>query len=371
MRIAIQAADLDHQRIDGTRVYILNMLRRFGDLSLNDEFNIYHRREFNPELIPPNFQNYHVKKVTAPFFWTQTGFASALEKDKLDVLWMPMQNIPLMRSRHLKTVTTIHDLAYKYFPKYFPKKDLFELNLLGGWAIRKSDKIIAVSESTKKDILKFYPKIKAEKIKVIYHGFDPEIYAQENDLIKEKGVRQKFGIMGNYILYTGAIQPRKNLRILISAFEIYKKNSGSNVNLVLAGEKAWLWESIEKRVKISKYANDIIMPGKIQFEDLGHLMRGASLYVYPSLYDGFGITVLEAMAARVPVICANNSSLPEVGGDAVLYFDTKNTVMLAEKIQDLLRDEALKNDLIEKGLQQIKKFSWDKCAEETLEWLRG
>lgn len=370
MKIAIQAADLDNKRIDGTRVYILNLLRHFGKLAPSDEFLIYHRGDFNPELAPPEFSNYKIKKINFPFLWTQTRFTWELLKDNPDVLWMPMHNLPLIRKKKLKTVVTVHDLAYKYFPEYFPKKDLCKLNLLGSLAINGADKLIAISESTKRDILKFYPRVREEKIKVIYHGFDAVLFSQERNRTEEIKIKKELGIDGDYILYSGAIQPRKNLQTLIEAFEIYKKSSGSDIKLVLAGGNAWLWEKVKEKADQSPFKQDIIMPGKLKFGVLGHLTRGAAVYAYPSLYEGFGITVLEAMAARVPLISADNSSLREVGGGAAEYFNANNAKELAEKIKKVFSDERLRNDMIAKGLEQIRKFSWEKCAAETLEWMK-
>jgi glycosyltransferase involved in cell wall biosynthesis len=378
MRIAIQAADLDHPRIDGTRVYILSLLRRFGTLSPQDEFIIYHKNNFNPELVPPDFANYLVKKIKSPMLWTQTRLAYELSKDKPDVLWMPMHNLPIInkalknrKTDKPKIIVTIHDLAFKIFPDHFPKKDLMKLNLLTGLAVKYADKIITISESSKKDILKFYPRTKAEKIKVIYHGFDAELFSAPRNINQEKELKRRLGIEDEYILYTGAIQPRKNLETLIRAYEICKKRTPSRLKLVLAGEKAWMWENIEKLAQSRSFSGDIIMPGKLKFCDLGPLMRGASLYAYPSLYEGFGITILEAMASSVPVICSHNSSLPEVGSEAVLYFSDNNAEDLALKIEKVLGDEKLRRDLVAKGREQIKKFSWDQCARETLEFIKG
>ena len=371
MKIAIQAADLDHARIDGTRVYILNVLRQLGALDQDSEFFVYHRGAFNPELKPPEFSNYKFKKIAAPVMWTQTRFAYDVWKTDPDVLWMPMAAIPLVRRKKLRTVVTIHDLAFKHFPEYFTPADLRKLNFMADLAVRKADGIIAISEATKKDILKFYPEIEAEKIKVIYHGFTGNIFSAARDSAEESAVKSSLGIDGEYILYSGAIQPRKNLETLIRAFELFKEASKSGIKLVLAGEKAWLWENIEKMAINSPFKADILMPGKLKFDDIGHLFRGARVFVQPAFYEGFGITVLEAMAAKIPVILANNSSLPEVGGDAALYFEAGSADELADMIGLVLADEKLRTGLVAKGTEQIKKFSWDKCAQETLEYLKS
>ncbi|MFZ2976100.1 MAG: glycosyltransferase family 1 protein [Candidatus Moraniibacteriota bacterium] len=372
MKIAIQAADLDWERIDGTRVYILNLLKYFGKLDLKSQFLIYHKKNFNPELTPDKFSNYDIRKIPFPFFWTQIRLCLSLFWEKPDVLWMPMHNIPLFRNKKMRTVVTIHDLAFKYFPDHFRKYDLLKLNLLVGWAVRRSDGIIAISQATKKDILKFYPEIKADKIKVINHGFDKEIFEKERNQEKEQEIRDKFNIQGRYIFYVGALQPRKNLKTLISAFEELKKEKQyRDVKLVLAGEKAWLWKEIFQQIQNSPVRNEIITPGKIKFADLGHLMRGAEIFCFPSLYEGFGIPVLEAFISGVPVVCANNSSLPEVAGEAALYFEPKDYSQLSLQIKKILDNPELRQDLISKGIKQAQKFSWEKCAQETLDYLKS
>ncbi len=372
MKIAIQAADLDWARIDGTRVYILNLLKYFGQFDPHSQFLIYHKKNFNPELTPEKFSNYKIRKIPFPFFWTQIRLCLSLFWEKPDVLWMPMHNIPLFRNKKMRTVVTIHDLAFKYFPDHFRKYDLIKLNLLVGWAVRRSDGIIAISQATKKDILKFYPSIKENKIKVINHGFDKEVFDKDRNLEKEQEIRKKFNIQGRYIFYIGALQPRKNLGTLISAFEELKKDGQyKDVKLVLAGEKAWLWDGIFSQIENSLVKKEIITPGKIKFCDLGHLMRGAEIFCFPSLYEGFGIPVLEAFNSRVPVVCANNSSLPEVAGEAVLYFEPKNYSQLSLQIKKVLDNPELRNNLIKKGLAQAQKFSWEKCAQETLEYLKN
>jgi glycosyltransferase involved in cell wall biosynthesis len=372
MKIAIQAADLDAERIDGTRVYIKNLLEHFGKLDTSSQFLIYHKNHFNPELTPPDFSNYKIIKKSWPIFWTQMRLSSSLIREKPDVLWMPMHNIPYFKPKNIKTVVTIHDLAFKYFPECFTKWELWKLNFLAKMAIQKSDKIITISESSKNDILKFYPKIKAEKIKVISHGFSKEVFEKETDPEVLVQLLESFKLQTkSYLLYVGAIQPRKNLSVLIEAFEKVKNDEKyKDLKLVLAGEKAWMWEEVFRKINSSQYKNDIITPGKIKFEEVGNLMRGAAVFCFPSLYEGFGLPILEAFAARVPVVSANNSSLPEVAGDAALYFEGKDSQMLTQNLKSVLENADLRNDLIQKGIKQAEKFSWEKCARETLEYLK-
>lgn len=371
MKIAIQAADLDASRIDGTRVYIFNLLKQFGKLDSSSEFYIYHCNKFNPELAPPNFSNYKIKTVSAPFFWTQTRFAWELRKDNPDVLWMPVHSLPIWRKNKMKTIVTIHDLAFKFFPEYFTKKDLCRLNWLADYSIKNSDKIIAISESTKKDIIKLYPEVKEDKIKVIYHGFDQDFFQKNESSEELNNFLASYKLEAkNYLLYVGAIQPRKNLEVLVESFEEIKKEY-QNLKLVIVGEKAWLWEKVLERIEKSPVKNDIILPGQLGFQKTRLFYQGALAFVFPSLYEGFGLPVLEAMASQTPVISAQNSSLPEVGGSAALYFKAESPKELAEQIRKIISDEDLRNDLIERGLEQIKKFSWENCAEETLNYLKN
>ncbi len=370
MKIAIQAADLDNNRIDGTRVYLYNLLKYFGKLSPQNDFLIYHKNKFNSQLTPPNFSNYYFKKINFPLLWTQTSFSWNIWKENVDILWMPMHNIPLLRKKRLKTIVTIHDLAFKKFPQYFTFKNLSKLNILTDLAIKKSTKIIAVSHSTKQDILNFYPHIKEEKIKVIYHGFDKSLFFKQPKKDVTNKILKKFNLhKSQFILYVGAIQPRKNLITLIQAFEIFKKNNLSSFKLVLAGEKAWQWKKTIQTIQNSPFSQDIILTGKINFQEITTLYQNASLFVFPSFYEGFGIPILEALASNTPTLAARNSSLTEVGGKAVQYFSEKNINELAKLIENVLYNKILQEKMIAEGKNWIKNFSWEKCAQETLDFL--
>lgn len=370
MKIAIHAADLDHGRIDGTRVYILNMLRQFGNESPDDDFLIYHKTSFNPQLSPPNLKNYQTKSLGKFMAWTHTRFAWEIFRKKPDALWIPLHNLPWPRRRSLRTIVTIHDLAFKFFPEYFTAKDLFKLNLLADHAIRKSDRIVAISNSTKKDILKLYPEVGEEKITVIHHGFDADLFQKEIGLVDSEKILKNHALeAGKYLLYVGAIQPRKNLGVLIKAFEKIKETH-PEMKLVFAGEKAWMWEGVFGQISKSSVRQDIIITGKVPFADLPVLYKNASVFVFPSLYEGFGMPVLEAFASGVPVVCANNSSLPEVGGEAALYFEGDDANGLVEKISLILGSDSARKEMIQKGMVRLENFSWKKCARKTLDTIK-
>ncbi len=369
MNIAIHAADLDSERIDGTRIYIHNCLKNFGLLNKRDQFLIYHKKkDFNAQLTPPEFSNYKVIRLRFLFCWTQTRFAWEMRKAKPDALWMPMHSLPYLRSKKTKTVATIHDLAFKFFPDFFPRGDLRRLNLFTDYAIRNADRLIAVSNSTKNDIMKLYPGVEEDKIKVVYHGYDKTLF---NMSVSQKEIRvtkAKYGIShAGYIIYVGAVQPRKNIGVLIDAFNIVrKKKEFEDFGLVIAGGLGWMYKDIIR--KIGK-AENVVALGNFKTEDLPALISGAEVFVLPSLYEGFGLPVLEAMACGTPVIAADNSSLREVAGDGGLLFNARDSMGLAEILFKILKSGKLKNELRAKGLRRVKKFSWEKCARETLECL--
>lgn len=367
MNIAIQAADLDAERIDGTRVYLLRLLERFGMILPEQRWHLYHRTRFNPDLAPPAFPNYTVHTVPFPFFWTQTRFSAELFRLKPERVFLPVQALPLFLPRQTESIVTIHDLAFKIFPEHFPSRDLRRLNWFTDFAVSRATRLIAVSEATKRDILKFYPKTREEKVRVIHHGFDapPSVSERETE-----ETLKKFGLIsGEYMLYVGALQPRKNLTRLMEAFATLARKYPS-ARLVLAGEAAWMSEEIFRARERNLFRDRIILTGRVSFADRAVLYKGARLFVFPSLYEGFGLPVLEAFAAGVPVICADNSSLPEVASDGACFFDAGNTESLADAILDLWEEnESNRQALIEKGRGRLKKFSWDMCARETAEWI--
>lgn len=374
MKIAVDCADLDCSRIDGTRVYIKQLLDWFGNIDKKNEFYLYHQIQFNDLLHPKNFANYVEKKIPSHWWWTQTVFPAELRCEKPDVCWMPIQQIPFIGPKKTKYVITIHDLAFKFFPEHFPKKDLWKLNFFTDTAVKRAHKIIAISEATKKDILKFYPNINPTKIFVVYHGFDVEHFLPRKTEQEISQVKEELAIKNDqkqrYLLYVGALQPRKDLKTLISAFELIKKDAEfSDLQLVLAGEPAWMSEEVVSFARESIYKEDIILTGKVDFAQLPSLYQGAEIFVYPSLYEGFGIPILEGLASKTPVVTADNSSLAEVGGDAVVLFESGNIIELKNVLLKILKSSKIKEEMILKGIAQAKEFSWEKSAKKTLEVL--
>ncbi len=372
MRIAIQSADLDAARIDGTRIYILRLLERLGSLMPREEWHLFHRDTFNPDMVPPSLPNYFFHSVPFPFLWTQTRFAWELSRLRPEQVFMPIQTLPVFLPKGTASVVTVHDLAFKIFPGHFPSKDLRRLNWFTDFSVAHATRLIAVSESTKRDILSYYPNVSERKIRVIRHGFDASLFSLSvptGNSSRERETLKKFNLVSKeYILYVGAIQPRKNLPCLMRAFETFGKNCPL-AKLVLAGEAAWMSDSIFRAYEGHPLRDRIVMTGRVSFDERAILYRNARVFVYPSLYEGFGLPILEAFSADVPVICANNSSLPEVAGNAAVFFDAAKSDELAENLLDLWKSTDRLSELVQKGREQLKKFSWDRCARETAEWI--
>ncbi len=366
LHIGVHASELDQERIDGTRVYLHNVLTHMQKNTAHDRFTLYHRRDFHPALRPPDNPRYRIARIPDAPLWTQTRFARALWKDAPDVVWMPLHNAPLIHKKHMKIVVTIHDVAFLRFPQTFPAKDLRKLRFLTRHAVRTADHIIAVSHATKKDLLTYYPRLSADDITVVHHGIDMAVWQKTYpDHVVRDVLATHCVAASQYIVHVGAVQPRKNLVRLIAAFERIKKTA-PHMKLVLVGGRGWLWETIEQRAKDSVYADDILFAGNIPFRDVVILVQNAGVCVLPSLYEGFGLPVLEAMAARTPVVAARNSSITEIAGDAAVYCDANSSASIARGIVRVLSDAQLQHTLRTKGTQRAAQFSWEHCAKNTL-----
>ena len=293
--------------------------------------------------------------------WTMLGLSKKIYKDKnnLDVFFSPTHYLPLFSV--VPSVVSIFDLSYLKYPELFKKKDLYQLKIWGRYSIKRAKAVITISESSKNAIIEEY-KLASDKVHVVYPGIKELINNRE---INMTDLQKKYGIKKNFILFVGTIQPRKNIARMVEAISQIPE-----LELIVVGKKGWQYEGIldsprkfgvENRVKFLEFVPD---------EELSELYKNAICFVLPSLYEGFGLPILEAMKYGCPVVTSNTSSLPEAGGDAALYFDPEDSSDIAEKIKKLLSDDKLREDMIEKGYKQAKKFSWEKAAKETLHVLK-
>ncbi|MEK7627128.1 MAG: glycosyltransferase family 1 protein [Patescibacteria group bacterium] len=307
--------------------------------------------------LPENFE-IRILKWSA-FAWTQARLSLEMLKKECDVLFIPAHVLPIVHSRN--SVVAIHGLEYEYFPEHYPFWFSKYLRWSTKYAARNARKITTVSNNTKKDLVELYG-VSEKKIKVIHHGVEKSEIPPAKIFAKNLGGQE----FKNYILYIGRIELKKNIVGIIKAFEIFKEKYKLPHKLILAGSPGFGYEKIKYQILHTKYKNTIIETGYVDNEEKERLYNNASLFLFPSFYEGFGMPILEAQARGVPVISSNISSMPEVGGRGALYVDPNGYNDIADKMYALLTDENLRNDMINKGYENIKKFSWEKCARETL-----
>ena len=224
----------------------------------------------------------------------------------------------------------------------------------------KSDLIITISESAKADIIKHF-NIDEKKIKIVTPGIDLQKYSYKYSKSELENIRKKYNLPKNYILYLGTIEPRKNIERIVKAFKKYKKEINDDLKLVIVGRKGWKYDNIMKLIE--SMGTDIIITGYIDEEDKVPIYKLAQIFVFPSLYEGFGMPILEAMASKTPVITSNISSMPEVAGNAGMLVDPFNENEIFEAYKKILSDDELKKEMVQKGLEQAKKFEWKKSVE--------
>lgn len=271
-------------------------------------------------------------------------------------------------TKKCKTVTTFHDLSFERYPEFFDlKRKLWHFSNFPREQARKADRLIAVSRSTALDLCNIY-KISPEKIFIIHSGINRTFF-DSVPIERLKIIKNKYYLPDRFILFLSTIEPRKNIMKAIKAFELFKEFSQNNkvgIKLVIAGKPGWIYNEIFQAIRYSKFRKDIIYIGFIDDEDKSGLYQLSEVFVYPSIYEGFGFPPLEAMASRVPVIASQTSSLPEVTGSAALFVNPLDAKDIAKAMEKVIFDDNLKNELRERGEEQAKKFSWEKCAKDTL-----
>ncbi|OGH14357.1 MAG: hypothetical protein A2687_01885 [Candidatus Levybacteria bacterium RIFCSPHIGHO2_01_FULL_38_26] len=328
--------------------------------------------------------------------WTQFALPLNLylERPRPDVFFSPTHYAP--RFSPVPTVISIMDLSYIHFPQLFKKSDLYQLKNWTSYSLHNAKKVLTISKASRNDIIKEY-KVAEDKVVVTYPGIKSEIrnprFAarrakfETNTKYKKqmkKTLKDKYGINGEYILFVGTLQPRKNIERLIEAFSLLchpKRSEGSrdsspanrraqnDIQLVIVGKKGWLYEDILKAPKKFEIKDKVKFLDFVSDEDLPGFYENAICFVLPSLYEGFGLPVLEAMKYGCPVITSSVSSLPEAGGDAALYINPLDVEDIAKNLELIINNSELRKKLIEKGYEQVKKFSWEKTARETLDVL--
>ncbi len=362
MRVAIDARKL-HDFGIGT--YIRNLLRHLARIDRENEYVLLCQQSdmgvaatlgenFRAVLEPAD--NYSIaEQIHVPW---------VLMREKPDVYHAPHYVLPVaVRSR---SVVTIHDCIHLMFPQYLPNRAAYAYARGAMWsAARRSDRILTVSEASKRDILHFF-NVPPDKISVVYNAIDERIWEEPppEDIAR---VRERFQLDQRFVLYAGTIKPHKNLVRLIEAFAQLRKGEFEELKLLIIGDEISKLPALRRAVHSYKLHKHVRFLGFLPDETLAALYRLASLFVFPSLYEGFGLPPLEAMASGTPVVTSNVSSLPEVAGDAAVLVDPYDVSSIVEGMRRVLSDSALANELRRKGLIRARDFSWARSVARTHE----
>ncbi len=385
MLIGVDASRVRAAGRTGTETYSLHLIRAMVAAAPRQRFRLFINAASSAGALWPGSMPAHVSLRAMPFprLWTHVRLSAEMLIRPPDVLFVPAHVLPLIHPR--RSVVTVHDLGYLAYPEAHRPADRRYLDWSTRWNATEAAAVLADSAATKADLVAAYG-IPPGKIHVIHLGRD-ETLARVADPDQIVAVGRKYGIAepaagAGYLLYIGTLQPRKNLARLIEAFaRVAGTPAAAGLQLVLAGGKGWLFEGMRLPALVERLglAGRVLFPGYVANADLPALLSGARAFVFPSLHEGFGIPVLEAGACGVPVITSNTSSLPEVAGDpaagpegaAALLVDPHDVEAIAEAMHRVLTDDALRAELVRRGHENVKRFSWEKCARETLAVLLG
>lgn len=362
MTIAVNTRFLLNDYLEGYGYFIYETFKRITAAHPEHEFVFVFDRPFDKRFV---FGANIKPVVTGPparhpllwKLWYDIKLPAVLRKYKADVLVSCDGFCSLVTK--IPQCLVVHDLAFLHYPSFNKKSHLSFYKKNTPKFLSKAKSVATVSEFSKKDILAAY-NADEDKIDVVYSAAK-EIFSPVSDEDKA-ATKNKYTGGKEYFVYAGAIHPRKNLMNLLKAFSVFKKRMQSNMKLVLAGRLAWKYESFTENLKSYKYRDDVILTGYVPEDELIKIIGSAYGLVYPSLLEGFGVPVLEAMQCKVPVIISANSSMQEIAGEAALYVAPDDHTDIADKMMLLYKDEKLRNELIRKGQLVAKQYSWDKTA---------
>jgi len=394
LHIGIDASRIAVAARTGTEHYTYELLAALAQRDRVSHYTLYCNQL--PTVLPPLGPNFALRSIPFPRLWTHLRLSAELALRPPDVLFVPAHVLPLGAPlrRRTRTVVTIHDMGYLHFPEAHTHMHRRYLRLSTLWSARAADRVIAISTATRDDLVR-YTGVRPDKIAVIHHGVSERLRPITDQTAIDAAL-SRYGIRQPYFLYLGTVQPRKNLVRLIEAFAQFDErrktkdersmiatyigepssfvlrpsSETSALQLVIAGKKGWLTEAIERRAAELGVADRVSFIGYLPDEDVPALLSGALGFVFPSLYEGFGMPVLEAMACGAPVLASDSSSLPEVAGDAALLVDPTDVGAIAAGLARLAHDASLRADLRARGLARAAQFTWDRCAAQTLEVLQ-
>lgn len=377
MRIGIDIRLIGKKRT-GDEAVVFNLVKNLAKIDQTNEYFLFtdvvdeeQLSVISTQIDISNKNNFKI--ISLPnrnkFTWNFWTLPKYLRRNPVDI-FHTQYITPWFVPKSIKIVTIVHDISFNFFPQLIKFSDLFFLKTLIPLSLRRADKIIGVSQFTRDEIIKFY-KIKPEKVDYIYNSVsDDFLNSQSGEEIpetKKEEIRKKYNLPEKFILYMGTLQPRKNIPQLIEAYAAVKNKLGG-IELVICGNRqaANFDRKIDKAIAKNKLEENVIFPGFIEEEDKKTIFQMAHAFVFPSLYEGFGIPVLEAMSQGVPVLASNIPSLKEIAQDSALYFDTTSIADFSQKLYDICVDDGLRAKLIQSGMARISFFSWKNSAQKML-----
>lgn len=364
MIIGIDASRATTGQRTGTEAYAYFLIRSLIPLAAGRDhrLRLYFNQPPSEELFPVTDG---VESVVIPQrrLWTHARLGHELRRRPPDVFFTPAHVIPFGYGR--PSVATIHDLGYEHFPEAHPRRQLAYLRWSTRHNARVARRVVADSAATRDDLVRLYG-VDAAKIEVVYPGIDPDL-RRATDEARITAALDHYGIRPPYLLYLGTLQPRKNLVRLVEAFAASSLHN-DGCTLVLAGKAGWLAEPLLAAINNLPPAvrGRVHLPGYIGETEKNLLLSGATALVFPSLYEGFGFPVLEAQACGTPVVCSNTSSLPEVAGEGAWLADPLDTAALAEAMRRVATNAGLRATLIERGYDNLRRFTWEDAAGRAL-----
>ncbi len=364
----------------GLNAHLLNLSGNYRSAGIN--WYIYHLLKNLPaseyeytvfaseHRVRDSFRQFHFAESRWPtqhpiarIAWEQLIQPFALRHERIDLLHALAFAGPLGAS--IPWVVTVYDLSFVRYPHSFNSANRIYLRWAVGHAVQHASRVIAISESTKRDLVSMFG-IPADRVNVVYCGFDKG-FSEPRPRVEIESWRARRGLAAPFILYVGTIEPRKNIARLLRAFAQAKRAARLPHRLVLVGARGWKYSEIDRIVAEEQLTDSVVFTGYVAQEELPYWYRAADLLVYPSLYEGFGLPPLEAMASGLPVVSSNASSLPEVVGDAALVIDPEDEEALADAIVCGVTDHTVREEMVARGLKQASKFSWVRTARETVQ----
>ena len=346
----------------GNETYYDQLLKHLATAATNGHRYVVYYTHLDAATRVPASEKFRLKRLWpgTPFWRIPVGFPLEFRREKLDVFHAQYMIPPFCKC---KSVTTIPDIAYEHYPQFFSRFDVVRAKVLIRRSAERADHIITVSDYSKKDISTTYH-IDPDRITVTHEGAGPDFFPRNKDVCQEQ-IARKYGIKTPFILYVGRLQERKNLRRLLSAYARLKKE-GSNEKLVLVGKRDWESRDLQAHLKSLELENSVVLTGYVPSADLPIFYNAAEAFVYPSVFEGFGLPVIEAMACGLAVLTSYGSSLEEVAGDAALLVDPMSEESISRGLGKLLGDASLRLSLGRAGLARSATFSFQKTAEQTI-----